>query len=855
MATVSGKLETPQRQEPSAPRIRDAEGLRAPATPRTVLLRQLGNLGVRALRREPFSLRQSLDPGSLPIAALEGEIRLIRDWLAVHLDGPERAALEETVARFEQEARRRREPPPAPPEVPAPPVPPGQLALDVENATPAANVSGIFLVQVAGKRIEMTAAQLEAVRRGFHQALAASLDRVDARVAGGLAGHRHQARIREDQAVVSRISDFFGRADFPPPAIWDEPGRLTAAARAALAGGQLVAAAGLLERAEASAASARDVFNQYWHGTLTGAGRAVRTLEITRDAAFTANAVLAAVATGGASAGAAGLIAAGTPLVADVAQKATEVRLGLRDRIDWVDVGVTALLSIITARLGARVGDKLFARLAGNPAVVSIGRRTFARITNNLIIGRGSAAFQTALTAAYDVARGRPITLEQFLDLLADQIFNLKEAFLDVVLGEISHRAETRRAAARPPAPVEPLPPPPVETPLPAPRETPPPAPAPRETPPPAPREPAAPVPSPRRPLGTVRAVAAAALLAVSPLAAPARADVPRPPLRRRADGRMFHSENGRELVVKDGLIRYKTGPDGRSEGSVCFPCNPQYYELRNGHWQRRPGVELPGEVRSTAAVDYESIRNLTPVAVDPRVPATRLGLDATALSQFGPYLDASAVARVSGKVTVDQIKGQLAEEIVNRIGSQEAATVAPVRGGVPTFFRGDEVSGPAPTATTSGAEHAPLTDGIIGETYRSGGKLKLFIHRIYESKAGHESAQGLPAQAELDFERIRELGISVRMRRPDGTVGQVKFEPDDVATQPRSRISSVVHGVVPSDVRPATSRDVTKAYTPRRLPGNITEGDLLRAALLIHRRQAEAGDGSARSNDPRSGR
>lgn len=298
--------------------------------------------------------------------------------------------------------------------------------------------------------------------------------------------------------------------------------------------------------------------------------------------------------------------------------------------------------------------------------------------------------------------------------------------------------------------------------------------------------------------------------------------------VKRKPGGKLVHAENGRELIYKDGLIRYRTKIDGTGEGLVCRPCNLQYYYLKNGRWQRRPNMTLPGEVRASRAVSYEEIKNRRPVEVDPSVPATRLGLDAEFLRKLGPYLDEGAVERLANRATLDQIQGQLAEEITYRIGVGEAASVKPVKGGTPVFLRGDQVSGPAPTGTTAGAKHAPLTDGMIVEFYTVRKRLKLFIHRIFETKSG--GAAALPEQVELDYERIKELGFSISFLDE-----WLEFDPKNISMPPRSIIKTVVHGFAPAGVRHTVPEAVTRAYTPRSLPG-ITASDIRKAALMVHR-------------------
>lgn len=130
------------------------------------------------------------------------------------------------------------------------------------------------------------------------------------------------------------------------------------------------------------------------------------------------------------------------------------------------------------------------------------------------------------------------------------------------------------------------------------------------------------------------------------------------------------------------------------------------------------------------------------------------------------------------------------------------------------------------------------LTDGVIAKTYTANGRLKVHIHRIYETKSGSGAAKELGQQAEWNYERIKELGMSLHVTQPNGTVGWVKFAPEDISMPPRTSQASVVHGFVPSNVQPTISQGSTRAYTPRALPG-ITESELQDAALMILRNNA----------------
>jgi len=303
--------------------------------------------------------------------------------------------------------------------------------------------------------------------------------------------------------------------------------------------------------------------------------------------------------------------------------------------------------------------------------------------------------------------------------------------------------------------------------------------------------------------------------------------------------GKLVNTKNRRELIIDDqGIIRY------RNTKSICRSCNPDYYELKAGRWRKKPGVELPTSKKSGKKGEFGQIAGKKAVPYNPEVPATRLGMDTSRLSQFGPYTNSeAAVQRILRKKSLNGIKGQLAEEVVNSVGTSEAAKIKPKfteKGSTVKYFRGDEVAAPAPKQKSAGAQRADITDGIVAEIYSEGGAEKLYIHRIYEVKSGSGSAQKLSAQVGWDMERIKELGISVKVTKPGGGYVWKEFAPQDISMVPRSSQASVAKGYVPSGVK-APKGLLTEQYQAFELPG-ISELDLYEAALMILRQKRGGG-------------
>jgi len=299
--------------------------------------------------------------------------------------------------------------------------------------------------------------------------------------------------------------------------------------------------------------------------------------------------------------------------------------------------------------------------------------------------------------------------------------------------------------------------------------------------------------------------------------------------------GRLINTKNKRELFIDNqGIIRYQ------NTKRICSSCNPDYYHLKGGRWRRRPGIELPAKPKPGKKVDFSKIAGKQAVPYNPEIPATRLGLDTSKLSKFGPYTNSEvAVKRILRKKTLDGIKGQLAEEVVNTIGTSEAAKIKPKfteKGSTMKFFRGDEVAAPAPKQKSAGAKRADITDGIVAEIYKEGGQEKLYIHRFYEVKSGSASAQKLGVQVGWDMERIMELGISVKVPKPGGGFVWKDFAPRDISMVPRASQSSVAKGFVPTGVK-APKTSLTEQFQAFEIPG-ITEMDFYEAALMILRQK-----------------
>ncbi|MEW5931769.1 MAG: DNA/RNA non-specific endonuclease, partial [Gemmatimonadota bacterium] len=285
-------------------------------------------------------------------------------------------------------------------------------------------------------------AALEALR-GFRR-------QVLSLVEGGREGHRYMTRVREDQYVVGLVSDVLGGfRSLPGMEIWQEPLTSLALADAALAEGDVAAGARLLKQAAAGWRKAQDLVTEYTEGTISGAGRAEVVLEVTA----VLGGVAASLVTGGAASG----LLLGTAYAATqtVARQGSELSLGMRDRIDWAGVTFDALFSLVTSKLGGKLGESILKRLLARPEVASLGRRVLAESLSELLSGQAIASLHMAARTVFDNLRGAgaPVTVGQFLEQLGAHLTDPRSMFYDLLLGHVQRklhgRAEASRAARR----------------------------------------------------------------------------------------------------------------------------------------------------------------------------------------------------------------------------------------------------------------------------------------------------------------------------------------------------------------------------------------------------------------------
>jgi hypothetical protein len=269
--------------------------------------------------------------------------------------------------------------------------------------------------------------------------------RLYSEISVGLAGQNDLGRLRADQPLTALVSQTLGRVSFPDVNIWDPGFEALDQADQELRAGRINESIDRLQVAANQISAAKQKLTDYREGSISGAGRAEVALEVIQTAA----AVTVSVGTGGLAGVAIGT-AYGT--AQSIARQGSEVSLGLRKEIDWGSIAFETLFGLATGMLGGQVGNKVLKALLKNPTTATLGRKVLSRIVSDLVSGRLSSLLMTAGRQVFEQARGRQkMTVESFIDAMVANVFDPKQALLDVLMGEAQRRgasAVTKKRAA-----------------------------------------------------------------------------------------------------------------------------------------------------------------------------------------------------------------------------------------------------------------------------------------------------------------------------------------------------------------------------------------------------------------------
>jgi outer membrane biosynthesis protein TonB len=340
----------------------------------------------------------------------------------------------------------------------------------IDGIRPSDTESGRFTITVDNQPEALTKEQAAEIRKKAADVLKNHLQQIRQKAQYAVDRYNGQSEVDRQHWIVAPIVKTIGRVKDPGPALlgYGASAQIDAdAATAAVAAGNFTRAATLLASAETAAISAGKMWQAYFEGIISGGEMTITVLEITRDASFVTLAILATIASGGAAAGALGateagatgatafgvelgtsaataanVIAAGAPIVANVAEAAAKVSMG--EKVDWGALVIDTAIQIIIARFGGRVTGGIAKRLLANPATENLAGKVTEKVVHAAILHVGSTALTTAAQDAYRALKGQGITWKAFLDDLIARLTDPKSLAIIAVTGALTSAAEAK---------------------------------------------------------------------------------------------------------------------------------------------------------------------------------------------------------------------------------------------------------------------------------------------------------------------------------------------------------------------------------------------------------------------------
>lgn len=183
------------------------------------------------------------------------------------------------------------------------------------------------------------------------------------------------------------------------------------------------------------------LLNDYLESTDKGADRSVFTLQVLQAA----GALAATALTGGGAT--AVVVGAGYGAAQNLAGQATSVAIGSQGNIDWSGMAFDTLFGVLTGAAGGRLGKVVLKRLMGRTEVASLGRRVISEAVSDLVSGRLSSILHTVGRGLFDEFRGKEqLTVDQFIERLADQLMDPKGMFIDALMGRAAKIAHSKKS-------------------------------------------------------------------------------------------------------------------------------------------------------------------------------------------------------------------------------------------------------------------------------------------------------------------------------------------------------------------------------------------------------------------------
>lgn len=240
--------------------------------------------------------------------------------------------------------------------------------------------------------------------------------------------------------LIGDAIEVFGGTSLPSDD-WRDAWNLINRGRDEIQRGQIKEALETLVSASKATTARWESLNDYLESTDKGVDRSVFTLQILQAA----GALAATALTGGGAT--AVVVGAGYGATQNLAGQATSVAIGIQSKIDWSGMAFDTLFGLLTGAAGGRLGNAVLKKLMGRPEVASLGRRVISEIVSDLASGRLSSILHTVGRGLFDKFRGKEqLTVDQFIERLADQLMDPKGMFMDALMGRAAKIAHAKKS-------------------------------------------------------------------------------------------------------------------------------------------------------------------------------------------------------------------------------------------------------------------------------------------------------------------------------------------------------------------------------------------------------------------------
>lgn len=239
--------------------------------------------------------------------------------------------------------------------------------------------------------------------------LAATMEDGFARVAWAEMLYAEQKKVDAEWWLTSHVVHIFGRVSDPGPLLKGAAERARAHHSAALTAKQsrdLEALALAVTDCLAAAKEAELLAKAYFEGTVGSAELKIKVLEGVVTASKYTLLALSVIASGGASAAAAGAIAGVANTTIDTVED-----LGMGKKVDWAKVTVSLIMEIVMLRYGEGLEEALNEEVAKR--LVKAGARVSERIITKVCTEVVKAAMSNAAQGALRALAGKEVTNEE----------------------------------------------------------------------------------------------------------------------------------------------------------------------------------------------------------------------------------------------------------------------------------------------------------------------------------------------------------------------------------------------------------------------------------------------------------